>query len=175
MNEMQKIVTTISVLAVRASFAPAAIAQPPVTIARDGWEAYPEVEYQGGDATKPKRLIGILVLTESTIALHWCRWQYCEDDRKAEKTPFLPEPLYLIPLCRIQDISASSQVHGPSATSRIDFGLLAGDQKQEFVGMVYESDTTAEAPVFRTLKAQFGAIEAKVRFRLEKLGVELKP
>ena len=172
---MKKIASTVSVLAALASFSPAAFAQPPVIIARDGWEAFPEVEYQGGDATKPKKMYGMIVLTDSTIALHRCRWQYCEDDRKEVKTPFLPEPLYLIPLRRIQEISASSQVRGPSVGSRIAFGLLAGDQKQEFVGLVYETESSAEAPVFRTLKTQSGAIEAKVRFRLKKLGVELKP
>lgn len=150
-------------------------AQPPAVIARDGWEAFPVVEYQGGDATQPKKRAGMLVLTDSTLALHECYWTGCYDFKKQEKPPFRAEPLYLIPLRAVREVSASSQVRGPSTSSRIAWGMLASDRTEEFVGLVYESASSAEAPVFKTMKSQSGAIEAKVRFRLKKLGVDIAP
>ena len=57
--------------------------------------------------------------------------------------------------------------------SKLALGLLAGDRKEELVGLVYESATSAEAPIFKTQKAQAAALEAKIRFRLKKLGVVL--
>lgn len=55
------------------------------------------------------------------------------------------------------------------------WGGCAFDQTEELVGFVYESETTAEAPVFKTERAQAAAIAVKVKFRLKKLGVTLTP
>lgn len=148
-------------------------AQPPVAIARDGWEAFPQVEYVGGDASQPKKRAGMLVLTDSSLAMHPCVWDGCYDHIKQQKLPYKPEPYYIIPLKGISEVSSSSQVRGPSVGGRIAWGVLATDRTEELFGLVYETATSAEAPVFKTMKAQAGAIEAKVRFRLKKLGLSV--
>jgi len=148
-------------------------AQPAAVVARDGWEAFPQVEYQGGDATQPKKRWGILVLTDSTLAFHECfDGAFCPE----RKGKLFKEPaIFTAKLTLIQEIGSSTQVRGASATGKIAFGILANDRREEFLGFVYESATSAEAPVFKTLKTQAAAIEAKVKFRLKKLGVMLPP
>lgn len=144
-------------------------------IARGGWEAFPNVEYQGGDATQPKRLQGMLVLTDSTIALHACAWVSCGPvPNDTSKPPFAAKALFTIALRDIKDVSSVSQVRGPGVGDKIALGMLAGDRTEEAVGIVYETATSAEAPFFKTLKTHANAVEAKIRFRLKKLGIELK-
>lgn len=166
---------TFWALAAVASMAVTAHAQSPLVVSRDGWEAFPWVEYQGGDATQPTKRRGMLVLTDSTLSLHKCRFEYCDDHRKHTELPFEEKPLYTIQLRSIKEVTSSSQVRGPSAGSRLALGLLAGDRTEEMVGIVYESASSAEAPVFKTQKAQSAAVEAKLRFRLKKIGVTLSP
>lgn len=141
---------------------------------KDGWEAFPNVEYQGGDATQPKRLQGMLVLTDSTIALHPCAWVSCGPvPNDTTKPPFAPKPFFTIRLSELKEVASSSDVRGPSAGAKLMVGALAGDRKDEFVGLVYETSSRAEAPTFRTEKTHANAIEAKIRFRLKKLGIDL--
>ena len=150
-------------------------AQQPILTGK-GWEAFPNVDYQGGDATQPKRLLqGMLVLTDSTIALHACAWVNCTPPRDTTKLPFVEKPYFTIRLADIKEVASSSEVRGPSTASRIMIGgALAGDRKEELFGLVYETAASAEAPVFRTQQHQSGAVEAKIRFRLKKLGIDLK-
>jgi hypothetical protein len=154
--------------------ATAAAAQSPI-IARDGWEAFPNVEYQGGDATQPKKLSGWLVLTDSTIALYKCEWPGCVDIDDKKKPLFKGPPYLTIRLNELKQVASSSQVRPATGTEKFMIGFLATDHPEEFVGFVYQTPTSAEAPVFKTEKAQSGAVEAKVRFRLEKLGITLPP
>lgn len=141
-------------------------------IARDGWEAFPEVEYQGGDTTQPKKRTGMLVLTDTTLALHKCRKEYCKDTKG--KVPFKDPPYFTVLLSTLTAVDSSSQVRGPSTGDRIAWGGLAMDHTDEFVGLVYETPTNVQAPIFRTEKAQSAALAAKIRFRLKKLGIALQ-
>lgn len=120
----------------------------------------------------PKAKLGWLVITDSTIALHECTRQYCEYDKKGKH--YKPEPIYAIRLQGIKSVESLSDVRGASVGSKLAFGFLAGDRKQEFVGVIYETETNAEAPVFKTQKAQSAAVEAKLKFRLKRLGIELR-
>lgn len=151
-----------------------ALAQPPVTgiYARDGWEAFAGVYYEGGDATQPKRLMGMLVLTDSAIGFYRCVSAQCFDDKKGGK-PFREPAYFSIPLTSVKDISTSSRVRGADAMGKIMVGGLASDRPEDFVALVYESQTSIEAPLFKTAKTQVAAIDAKIRFRLKKAGLEL--
>lgn len=141
-------------------------------IARDGYEAFPWVEYVGGDARFPKKGIGVLVLTDSTLGFYNCRRTSCADTKAG---PFNAEkgPIWLVRLTRITEVSSSTQNRGPSVPGRILFGTLATDSNVDYFGFTHETDSSAEAPVFKTLTAVAGALEAKVRYRMKKAGIAL--
>lgn len=151
-----------------------AAAQPPVTtiFTGDGWEAFPGVYYQGGDATHPKKQYGMLVLTDSTIALHQCAvLMTCDEPKKG--VPFKSPALYTIQLSSLKQIVSSSRVRSADAMGKLFLGGLASDRPEDFIGLVYETATSVEAPLFKTAKAHSAAIDAKIRFRLKKLGIDL--
>jgi hypothetical protein len=139
----------------------------------DGRDEFQNVEYVGGDATQQKSRSGWLVVTDSTLSIHRCRLSGCLPHDKNRYYEEVPD--YQIPLRTITEVTSSSQVRGPSTGSRIALGVFAGDRSEEFVGIIYETESSAEAPVFRTKQAQSAALEAKLRFRLKRLGVELTP
>jgi len=159
-------------LAVTVGFAPRA-GRAQVVIARDGWEAFPNVGYEGGDATQPKKRNGVLVLTDSTLGLYQCHDPYCED--RGKYFVRWDKPFFIVPLRQITEVSSSSQVRGSSVAGKLAFGLLANDRAEEYFGFVYESATSAESPVFKVQKTQSGALEAKVKFRQRKLGMTVAP
>lgn len=138
----------------------------------DDWEGFPYVEYLGGDARHKHKGIGILVLTDTAIAFYNCASELCRG-RKGRNFDPHKGLLWVLPLRSIKDVSSSSQNKGPSATGRMLFGALATDRNEEYFGFSYETETSAEAPVFKVPKTFSGALEAKVRFRLKRLGVQL--
>lgn len=83
----------------------------------DGFEAFPWVEYQGGDSGYPKKFYGMLVLTDSTVALHPCWNRYCEVNKK--KGPFKIPPYFSIRLADLKEVSNSSRVRGPELATRL--------------------------------------------------------
>jgi len=147
--------------------------QAQAVIARDGWEAFPNVGYKGGDATQPKPRNGVLVLTDSTLGLYKCAWEYCVD--RGKHLVQWDQPIFVIPLRQITEVSSSSQVSGSCVAGKLAFGLLANDRAEEYFGFVYESESSAESPVFKVQKTQSGALEAKVKFRQRKLGMTVAP
>jgi hypothetical protein len=165
-----------AVMLIGAALAPAlaspATAQIPI-IVRDGWEAFPNVEYQGGDATQPKKRLGMLVISDSTIALHECVRVDCIDVSKPA-LPFRNPPLISIAFRTVRRVDAATSVRGPGAGDLIALGGLATDRTEELVAIVYETSTSAEAPVFKAMKTHAAAIEAKVLFRMRKLGIDLR-
>lgn len=174
---MRTILWTVGMLL----FAVTASAQPPVITSTEGsapavmvgpgWEAFPNVEYQGGDATQPKKRAGMLVLTDSTLAFYECTWGGCITDKK--QSMIRGPAIFMVALKSVTDASSSNQVRGSTMGGKLLLGGLAGDRTEEFFGFVYESKNSAESPVFKTMKSQSGAIEAKIKFRLKKLGVAL--
>ena len=138
-------------------------------IVRDGWEAFPNVEYQAGDATQPKKRYGVLVLTDSSVALFECRLSDCGDS--PPRPLWQKAPYFVIPLAKVTGVGSNSLVRGASTGDKLLLGALAGSHSEEFVAVRYETAASAEAPVFRVGKNMAGAIEAKIRFRLKKLGI----
>lgn len=142
-------------------------------IVRDGWEAFPNSEYRGGDASQTRKRLGVLVLTDTSLAFYDCMWNYCAD----RKQQLFEEKglIWRLPLTQIKSVSSSTQNRGPSVTGRVLFGVLATDKNAEYFAFTYETERSAEAPVFQMIRTTAGALEAKLRFRLKKLGVELPP
>lgn len=148
---------------------PAALnAQPPI-MTGPGWEGFPHVEYQGGDATQMKKLEGILVLTDSTVALHQCVY---ECTSKGGRAAFFPTPLYVIRLRTITVVNSASAARVQDGERPILEALLDPASADDLL-IVYETEQNAEAPHFRAQKTQSAAIEAKIRFRLKKMGIVL--
>ncbi len=142
-------------------------------IARDGWEAFPMVAYQGGDSTQAKKLAPMmLVLDDTSLSLHECNYDYCKE--RKDKAPFRKEAKFSIPLTSITGLNGSSRVRGADTAGKVFLGGLASDRAEDFISIVYETASSAEAPVFKTEKAIAGAIDAKLRYRLKRIGVELR-
>jgi len=125
-----------------------------------GWEAFAPVAYEGGDAAQPNFILGVLVLTDTTFALHACTLKNC-----ALTSP--PQPpfallgggkIFEIPLLSITKIRITNRVAQPS---------------YDDVVISYIQGTTAEAPMFRVAHPHAAAVDAKIRARLSKVGVPL--
>lgn len=134
----------------------------------DGWEGFPWVEYKGGDARFPKTGWGMLVLTDSTLAFHECFGERCPAMR-GNRPGWKPTPVFSIALRSITEVQSSSRVKPADAGSRFMLGALATDKNEGLVGIVYETESSAEAPVFAMREAQSSALDAKIQFRLKRL------
>lgn len=137
----------------------------------EGFEAFPSVQYVGGDARFTKKQLGILVLTDSTIEFHRCLLDGCAF-RKGDGF-FAESRLWSIPLKNITAISAVARNTGPSTAGRVLWGVLATDKNREYIALTYDTDASAEAPVWETPKNMAATFEAKLRFRLRKAGLVL--
>jgi hypothetical protein len=139
----------------------------------DGWEAFPAVEYLGGHAAHARKTIGTLVLTDSTIGYYPCNDGFCSP---VKGRPLWKEPAYFVArLESLTEVQASSRIKPAGVGGKLLIGFLASDTNEEMIGLAFESETTAEAPVFKTKPTQAGAIEAKIKFRLKKMGRPLTP
>lgn len=153
--------------------APSAFAQNREIQVLPGAEVFPSVHYRGGDARFKKTGIGALVLTDSTLGFYYCVRSDCFESKGRVHDD--TKPIWIVPLTKVTTASASSQNRGPSGAARMMFGVLATDQNKEYFAFTHETDSSAEAPVFETPAAMSLALEAKVRFRMKKLGKELPP
>jgi|688.fasta_scaffold317193_2 hypothetical protein len=147
-------------------------------ISGDGWEAFPNVEYQGGDARFNKKTVGILVMTDSSVAFYECAFKTARIDLPCgshrTKTMIKEPALWLVTLKAITEVNSSTQVRPASTGEKFMIGILASDRAEEFFGFAHETASSAEAPIFKTQKTQASALEAKLRFRLKKAGVVLE-
>jgi hypothetical protein len=150
-------------------------AQGPPIVAGDGWEAFLGVEYVGGHAKFGyKRPSLVLVLTDTTLSVYPCHDSFCSEPRGRGRWKS-DSLIFQVRLDQITAVDQSSRVKAASMGSKILIGFLASDKNEEFVGIGFETETSAEAPVFRTRQAQAGAIDAKIRFRLKRLGRSIAP
>lgn len=154
-------------LALLLSLSASAYAQDAIVVG-DGWEGFPWVEYKGGDARFPKTGFGMLVLTDSSLAFHECFSQRCPS-RRGGRPAWRPIPIFSIALRNITEVQASSRVKPADAGAKFMLGVLATDSNESMVGIVHETQTSAEAPVFAMREAQSSALEAKIQFRLKRL------
>lgn len=146
-------------------------AQTGAMFSKNGWDGFLDVQYQGGDASQPKRKTGMLVLTDSALIFYDCPWD-CEQDAKKRKD-FWEAPAFRIAYRGITNAKAST---GTADHAGLGMPLLFSDKSSDYITVVYESATSVESPVFKTKRAMAGAIEAKMRFRMKKLGLpEPKP
>lgn len=152
----------------------AAGAQVTPIITGEGWEAFPDVEYQGGHSQFARRIKGVLVLTDSTLSFQACRGPNgsCAYTPRGQ-TVFYDSVFFSVRIRDVQELSASTQTRSPGVGRRIMWGSLANDRTNEFLAFAFDTDRTAEAPVFKTLPTQAGAIEAKVKFRQRRLGIAI--
>lgn len=151
----------------------AAVARAQDIVIGPDYEMFPGVEYLGGDVHRSGKFFGVLLLRDSTLSLHRCQYAKCvvqEGYIDHDK-----EPVLQIRLQAIRELSTSSQVRGPSVGSKLAWGAFAGDRSEEYLGIVYETDNNVEAPIFKTRKAMSTALDAKIRYRLKKMGVTLPP
>ncbi len=129
------------------------------------------VDYKGGDSRFQKKGYGILVLTDSTLAFYNCAGAACKKHKGVYFTP--DGVIWSVPLTRIRSLSSNSQNRGASVGNRVLFGALASDTNEELFAFTHDTETSAEAPVFKTPRHMSLSLEAKVRFRLRKLGIDL--
>ena len=134
-------------------------------ISGDGWEAYRGVEYLGGDSKLKTKMMGAVVLTDTTFGFYECQVSGCYET--PGKPPFKGAPLLLIPLRSMNDVVGSDQVRNNAVASSAVFGA---DAKVESVAIMYETEKDAEAPGFKTQPAQSWQLVAKINFRRKKLG-----
>lgn len=102
-----------------------------------------------------------------------CLYHQCQDDRKG-KLPFREPPYFTILLNAVKQITNSSRVRDADLAGKMMIGGLAPARAEDFVAIVYESSSSVEAPLFKTAKTQVAALDAKLRFRLKKRGIELQ-
>ncbi len=128
-------------------------------------EAIPRVQYLGGISTLPKRLSGILVLSDSGAGLYPCARPGCKRD--AEGHYLATTPLLFVPYRQITDVTAETRPQEVTAGQRIFEGKKASDRSDDIVTVTYETSTTAEAAVFKTEPSQSKSVAAKIRFRMK--------
>lgn len=123
-------------------------------------ETFQEVEYRGGHSQFKKSKLGRLVIAD-TLA-YW--FEYYPGDRSAGKDTIW------IPLKAITELDNSTEIRGATTGNKLLLGNLAGSKRDELVAIAYDTEQTAEAPVFKTKRGDSGAITAKLKFRLRRLG-----
>lgn len=150
-------------------------AQVTAVMTGDGWEAFPRVQYTGGHASFPRPMWGVLVLTDSSLSFH-----PCGDGRRCEYVPrgkavFKDTVIFTMRLTDIRELTPTTRTVGPGLGRRAVWGVWANDRSEETIEIRFATDATAEAPTFRTGPTQSASIDAKVRFRMERLRSAVPP
>lgn len=107
-----------------------------------------DVEYRGGDSHIKSSEVGSIMLTDSTVEFYKANGRV---------------PMLVIPIVKISAISGRSNRIGASLTN-----WASGD---ESLTITYDGSNDAEAPVFKTGGSETAQIEARIRYRMRKLGV----
>lgn len=131
-----------------------------------GWEAF-EVTYVGGDTRYPKKQYGVLVLTDSTIAIHEC---IVTGECVARKNGdlFKSPAKFTIPLRSVKDVVKTEQRRAGGGTG------LGADHVEARITITYATANSAESPIFDAISREHATVvETKLRARLEKLGVKI--
>lgn len=142
-------------------------------MAGDGWEAFTRVQYEGGLTGFSRPLRGVSVATDSTIAFHRCSDRLCERVPRNRQV-FADSAEFVFRLAELKGIEARVRTVGPGVGRRVMFGVLANDRSQETLHLQIETDSSAEAPRFVTGAAHAEQIGSKLRFRMKRLGLEIR-
>lgn len=114
-----------------------------------------DVEYFGGKEKFDDKQKGILVLSAEGI-------------RFAEKNG---DKVFEIPMKTITQVERSTDIRDASVGKKLLFGSLAGSRKQEFLTISTETESTAEAVVFKLKQNTGAAAVAKINFYRKKAGM----
>lgn len=141
------------------SIAAAMLLLPALAGAVRAQDTIPQVQYRGGSSTVKKRVsaFGVIVLTDS--ALQFIAY------RDPNSTRLELKPMIVIPLDSLTDFSTAAGHRAAGADS------TATDEGVDLVTLVYDTETSAEAPVFKLTDNMGGALLAKIKVRLRKLGL----
>lgn len=116
-----------------------------------------DVEYFGGREKFDDKQKGILVLSAEGI-------------RFAEKNG---DKVFEIPMKTITQVERSTDIRDASVGKKLLFGSLAGSRKQEFLTIPTETESTAEAIVFKLKQNTGAAAVAKINFYRKKAGATI--
>jgi hypothetical protein len=119
-----------------------------------GQEIIPDVEYFSGKTGLEEKRKGVLVVGREALTFQ-------------EKNG---TPIFAIPLRTITQAERATDIRDASVGKKLLFGSLAGSRKQEFITIPTETDSSAEAVVFK-LKQNTGAgALAKINYQRKKAG-----
>jgi hypothetical protein len=113
-----------------------------------------DVEYFTGREGVAEKKKGILVLSADGVKF-------------AEKNG---DKIFDIPMATITQVERSTDIRDPSVGKKLLFGSLAGSRKQEFVTISTETESTAEAIIFKLKQNTGAAAVAKINFYRKKAG-----
>ncbi|MFN8652008.1 MAG: hypothetical protein U0133_08925 [Gemmatimonadales bacterium] len=116
-----------------------------------------DVEYFGGKEQFEDKQKGILVLSAEGIKF-------------AEKNG---DKVFEIPMKTITQVERSTDIRDASVGKKLLFGSLAGSRKQEFLTISTETESTAEAVVFKLKQNTGAAALAKINFYRKKAGMQV--
>lgn len=116
-------------------------------------DTYKDIEYVTGREGHPDKKKGHLIVTADSVTFATTR----------------DEPIFSIPTRSIKDATNQIDVRGASVGKKMLFGVFAGDRKQDFVTINVETDSTAEAIVFKTKQHTSAGIAAKINFQVKKV------
>ncbi|HWA58232.1 MAG TPA: hypothetical protein VG692_13315 [Gemmatimonadales bacterium] len=81
--------------------------------------------------------------------------------------------IFDIPMVTITQVERSTDIRDASVGKKLLFGSLAGSRKQEFLTITTESESTAEAVVFKLKQNTGAAALAKINFYRKKAGATI--
>ena len=132
-------------------------------VALSAQDTITSVEYRGGSNAIKKKVgtTGVIVLTDSV--LQFIAYQSPSSVRLEAK------PLIVIPLDSLTDYISVPVQKASAADPAVGTATTVPDGV-EIVTLVYDTESTAQAPVFRLTEHMGGALIEKIKFRLRKMG-----
>lgn len=116
-------------------------------------EMYKDVEYITGRTGMDDKVKGTMIISATGIAL-----------MTSDGTVILR-----IPLSGVTQVSSETDIRDASVGKKLLWGGFAGSRKQEFVNVTSETDSSAEAVVFKVKQGTSVGIVAKIKFAMKQL------
>jgi len=132
-------------------------------------EHFEDVRYIDGHASYKPPHTGWLVMGDSALEYHECFYGSCS--KKKDGKVIQDAAQMVIPYRKMTDVSGATERHGASVGSKMLLGAFASERRDESVTIAFDSETSAEAPVFQTKEHESAQLVAKIKFKLRKLGL----
>lgn len=129
---------------------------------------FEDVHYLGGLTGYKTGHYGWLVLGDSALEFHECILAGCV---KKDGEIIQPTAQVTMPYRKMTDVAGATERHGPSVGSKMLIGAFASERRDELVTVAFDSENSAEAPVFTTKEHESAQLLAKIRFKLRKMGL----